>query len=47
MLIKEKVDWGSSYVDISKKYNIPYGSLQGGLKRILKKIKEQCKHLQT
>lgn len=47
MLIKEKVEWGSSYVDISKKYNIPYGSLQGGLKRTLKKIKEQCKHLQT
>ena len=47
MLIKEKVEWGSSYVEISKKYNIPYGSLQGGLKRTLKKIKEQCKHLQT
>jgi hypothetical protein len=45
MLIKEKVEWGSSYVEISKKYNIPYGSLQGGLKRTLKKIKERCKHL--
>ena len=45
MLIKERVDWGCSYVEISKKYNIPYGSLQGGLKRTLRKIKEQCQYL--
>lgn len=45
MLLTEKVDWGSSYVEISEKYNIPYGSLQSGLKKTLKKIKEKCKHL--
>lgn len=47
MLIKERVEWGSSFVEISEKYSIPYGSLQSGLKKTLKKIKEQCKHLQT
>jgi len=45
MLINERVQWGSTYVEISEKYSIPYGSLQGGLKRTLKKIKEQCSHL--
>ena len=45
MLLTEKVDWGNTYVEISEKYNIPYGSLQSGLKKTLKKIKEKCKHL--
>ena len=45
MVIKEKVEWGSTYVEISKKYNIPYQSLQFGLKKTLKKIKERCQYL--
>ena len=45
MLLTEKIDWGNTYVEISEKYNIPYGSLQSGLKKTLKKIKEKCKHL--
>ena len=45
MLLTEKIDWGNTYVEISEKYNIPYGSLQSGLRKTLKKIKEKCKHL--
>ena len=45
MLIQEKVYYGNSFVDISKKYDIPYTSLQQGLKRTLRNIKELCKHL--
>lgn len=45
MLIQEKVQWGSKFTDMAKKYNIPYGSLQSGLKKTLKKIREQCQHL--
>jgi len=45
MLLTEKVEWGNTYVEISEKYNIPYGSLQSGLKKTLRKIKEKCKHL--
>ena len=45
MLIKEKVDLGYTYRDIENKYNIPYSALQGELKRVLKKIKQTCKHL--
>ena len=45
MLIQEKVQWGTKFTEISEKYNIPYGSLQSGLKKTLKKIKEQCQHL--
>jgi len=45
MLIQEKVQWGSRFTDIAKKYNIPYNSLSSGLKRTLKKIREKCQHL--
>ena len=45
MLIQEKVQWGSKFTDMAEKYNIPYGSLQSGLKKTLKKIREQCQHL--
>jgi len=45
MLIKERVEWGSNFTAIAERYDIPYSSLQGGVKKILKKIKEQCKHL--
>lgn len=45
MLIQEKVYYGNSFVEISKKYDIPYSSLQTGLKKTLKNIKELCKHL--
>ena len=45
MLIKERVEWGMNYTEIAEKYNIPYSSLQGGVKKILRKIKEQCQHL--
>jgi len=45
MLIQEKVYYGNSFVDISKKYDIPYSSLQTGLKKTLRNIKELCKHL--
>ena len=42
MLIKEKIYYGNSFVEISEKFDIPYSSLQTGLKRTLKKIKEDC-----
>jgi len=45
MLIKERVEWGSNFTEIAERYDIPYSSLQGGIKKILKKIKEQCQHL--
>jgi len=45
MLIKEKVDLGYTYRDIANKYNISYSALQSELKRVLKKIKQTCKHL--
>lgn len=45
MLINEKVQWGVKLTDISVKYNIPYSSLQTGLRRTLNKIKKQCQHL--
>jgi DNA-directed RNA polymerase specialized sigma24 family protein len=45
MLLTEKIQWGSKYTDIAKKYNIPYGQLQQGLKKTLNKIKEICQHL--
>ena len=45
MLIQEKVYYGNSFVDIAKKYEIPYSSLQQGLKKTLKNIKELCQHL--
>lgn len=45
MLITEKVNHGSSFVEISEKFDIPYSSLQTGLKRILNKIKEECQYL--
>ena len=45
MLIKEKVYYGNSFVDISNKYDIPYAALQQGLKKTLKNIKELCQHL--
>ena len=45
MLIQEKVYHGISFVEISEKYDIPYSSLQTGLKKTLKNIKELCKHL--
>jgi hypothetical protein len=45
MLIKERVEWGMNFTDIAEKYNIPYSSLQGGIKKILRKIKEQCQYL--
>lgn len=45
MLIKEKVEYGNTYRDIAKKYNIPYFSLQTELKKVLKNIKQKCKHL--
>jgi len=45
MLVREKVQNGVRLTDLSEKYNIPYSSLQTGLRRTLKKIKEQCQHL--
>jgi hypothetical protein len=45
MLLTEKIQWGSKYADIAKKYNIPYAQLQQGLKKTLNKIKETCQHL--
>jgi len=42
MLIQEKVYYGNSFVEISEKFDIPYSSLQTGLKRTLKNIKEKC-----
>ncbi len=45
MLLTEKIQWGSKYTEIAEKYNIPYGQLQAGLKKTLKKIKETCQHL--
>ena len=45
MLIKEKVQYGNSFTEISEKFDIPYTSLQTGLKRTLKNIKEKCQHL--
>lgn len=45
MLLTEKIQWGSKYTEIAKKYDIPYNQLQHGLKKTLKKIKEICQHL--
>ena len=45
MLLIEKIQWGSKYTEIAKKYDIPYNQLQHGLKKTLKKIKETCQHL--
>jgi len=45
MLITEKVHYGNSFVEISEKFDIPYSSLQTGLRKTLNKIKEECKYL--
>ena len=45
MLIKQKIELGVRLTEIADQYDIPYSSLQTGLRRTLKKIKEQCQHL--
>jgi len=45
MLIRERIQWGSSFKEIAEKYSIPYSSLSTGLKKTLNKIKLQCQHL--
>lgn len=45
MLLTERVIQKESFVNISEKYDIPYSSLAGQLKKVLKKIQIQCQHL--
>lgn len=46
MLIEERVIKKMKYQDLADRYDIPYSSLTHTLKKTLKKIKAQCKHLQ-
>lgn len=44
MLVEERIFKGMRYVDIAKRYDIPYASLRLELDRVLTKIKVRCKH---